>query len=216
MRDLLRQFGAVPLALAAYNAGPAPVSRCGCVPPFPETQAYVADILGLLNGAGDALGRRRRWPRHPAGAMTAEPARPRSAARPSSRGSARGRASRSAPSASSRCTMRYSDVGSTPSSVPISRTVMPGRALTMSRSWSRRPLVRARRPSAVRGAVRSDARAGGGSGAGVRACQSRGVRRNDAKALCDLLELAVLVDQRAQLGHAPRDAVLQALQLIDD
>ena len=57
MRDLLRQFGAVPLALAAYNAGPAPVSRCGCVPPFPETQAYVADILGLLDGAGDALGR---------------------------------------------------------------------------------------------------------------------------------------------------------------
>jgi hypothetical protein len=56
MRDLLRQFGAVPLALAAYNAGPAPVSRCGCVPAIPETQAYVADILGLLNGAGDALG----------------------------------------------------------------------------------------------------------------------------------------------------------------
>lgn len=56
MRDLLRQFGAVPLALAAYNAGPAPVSRCGCVPAIPETQAYVADILGLVNGAGDALG----------------------------------------------------------------------------------------------------------------------------------------------------------------
>ena len=56
MRDLLRQFGAVPLALAAYNAGPAPVSRCGCVPAIPETQAYVADILGLLNGAGDGVG----------------------------------------------------------------------------------------------------------------------------------------------------------------
>ena len=56
MRDLLRQFGDVRLALAAYNAGPAPVQRCGCVPPFAETQAYVADILGLLNGAGDALG----------------------------------------------------------------------------------------------------------------------------------------------------------------
>jgi hypothetical protein len=55
MRDLLRQFGAVPLALAAYNAGPAPVGRCACVPAIPETQAYVADILGLLNGAGDAL-----------------------------------------------------------------------------------------------------------------------------------------------------------------
>jgi len=53
MRDLLRQFGAVPLALAAYNAGPAPVSACGCVPPFPETRGYVARILGLMHGAGE-------------------------------------------------------------------------------------------------------------------------------------------------------------------
>ena len=50
MRDLLRAFGAVPLALAAYNAGPAPVRACMCVPAIPETQAYVADILGLLDG----------------------------------------------------------------------------------------------------------------------------------------------------------------------
>lgn len=56
MRDLLRRFGSVPLALAAYNAGPGAVSRCGCVPPYPETQAYVARILGLLRGAGDAAG----------------------------------------------------------------------------------------------------------------------------------------------------------------
>jgi hypothetical protein len=56
MRDLLRAFGAVPLALAAYNAGAAPVRACGCVPPFPETQAYVANILGLLGGAADAGG----------------------------------------------------------------------------------------------------------------------------------------------------------------
>jgi len=55
MRDLLRAFGAVPLALAAYNAGPQPVHACGCIPPIPETQAYVADILGLLHGAGDPL-----------------------------------------------------------------------------------------------------------------------------------------------------------------
>jgi soluble lytic murein transglycosylase-like protein len=56
MHDLLRQFGSVPLALAAYNAGPAPVQACGCVPDYPETQAYVAKILGLLNGAGDLTG----------------------------------------------------------------------------------------------------------------------------------------------------------------
>ena len=54
MHDLLRQFAAVPLALAAYNAGPGAVAACGCVPPFPETQAYVAKIVGLLGGAGDA------------------------------------------------------------------------------------------------------------------------------------------------------------------
>jgi soluble lytic murein transglycosylase-like protein len=52
MRDLLRQFGSVPLALGAYNAGPGAVSRCGCIPPYAETQGYVARILGLMAGAG--------------------------------------------------------------------------------------------------------------------------------------------------------------------
>jgi hypothetical protein len=54
MRDLLRRFGSVPLALAAYNAGPGAVARCGCIPPYPETRGYVSRILGLLGGAGDA------------------------------------------------------------------------------------------------------------------------------------------------------------------
>ena len=54
MHDLLARFASVPLALAAYNAGPGAVGRCGCVPPFAETQAYVAKIIGLLGGAGDA------------------------------------------------------------------------------------------------------------------------------------------------------------------
>src|SRR5215216_3672727 len=53
MRDLLGRFGSVPLALAAYNAGPGAVAACGCVPSIPETTAYVARILGLLGGAGD-------------------------------------------------------------------------------------------------------------------------------------------------------------------
>ena len=52
MRDLLRQFPAVPLALAAYNAGPEPVAACGCVPANGETPGYVARILGLMGGAG--------------------------------------------------------------------------------------------------------------------------------------------------------------------
>lgn len=56
MHDLLRQFSSVPLALAAYNAGPGAVASCGCIPAYPETQAYVAKILGLLGGAGDLTG----------------------------------------------------------------------------------------------------------------------------------------------------------------
>jgi hypothetical protein len=54
MSDLLEQFGSPALALAAYNAGPGAVSPCMCVPAIPETQAYVARILGLMGGAGAA------------------------------------------------------------------------------------------------------------------------------------------------------------------
>jgi hypothetical protein len=52
MSDLIHQFGSPQLALAAYNAGPAPVEACDCVPGYPETQAYVSRILALLDGAG--------------------------------------------------------------------------------------------------------------------------------------------------------------------
>jgi len=55
MSDLMRQFGETSLALAAYNAGPAPVAACSCVPAIPETQAYVARILGLMGGAGELV-----------------------------------------------------------------------------------------------------------------------------------------------------------------
>jgi hypothetical protein len=57
MADLLGQFGDPSLALAAYNAGPGPVEACGCIPSYPETQAYVARILGLIDaGVGVVAG----------------------------------------------------------------------------------------------------------------------------------------------------------------
>lgn len=55
MSDLIGQLGSPQLALAAYNAGQAPVESCRCVPAIPETQAYVSRILALLGGAGALL-----------------------------------------------------------------------------------------------------------------------------------------------------------------
>jgi len=52
MSDLIRQLGSPELALAGYNAGPGAVEGCHCIPPYPETQAYVTRILALLGGAG--------------------------------------------------------------------------------------------------------------------------------------------------------------------
>jgi hypothetical protein len=47
LKSLLDRYE-LPLALAAYNAGEAVVKRFGGVPPYPETQKYVADILKLV------------------------------------------------------------------------------------------------------------------------------------------------------------------------
>jgi hypothetical protein len=54
MSDLLKRFdGNVSLALAGYNAGAGAVEHYGGIPPYAETRAYVAKILGLLGGAGE-------------------------------------------------------------------------------------------------------------------------------------------------------------------
>lgn len=53
LSSYLQKFGSVPLALAAYNAGPGAVEQYGGVPPYTETQNYVSKITGMmLQGAG--------------------------------------------------------------------------------------------------------------------------------------------------------------------
>lgn len=49
--ELVRRYrGDLVLALAAYNAGPGAVDRCGGVPPYPETQEYVARVVAYWYG----------------------------------------------------------------------------------------------------------------------------------------------------------------------
>jgi glycosyltransferase involved in cell wall biosynthesis/predicted O-methyltransferase YrrM len=57
LRAQYERFGAWPLALAAYNAGPDSVERHGGMPPFPETHSFVEGVLAFADeiAAGDAL-----------------------------------------------------------------------------------------------------------------------------------------------------------------
>jgi soluble lytic murein transglycosylase-like protein len=50
LADALRDFGTVPLALAAYNAGPGAVRRHGGVPPYAETRTYIERVLARYPG----------------------------------------------------------------------------------------------------------------------------------------------------------------------
>src|SRR6516225_8686867 len=61
-QQLGRYGGSVPLALAAFNAGPGAVDKYGGVPPYGETQKYVAQVQrrlaerkGMFGGRPDLL-----------------------------------------------------------------------------------------------------------------------------------------------------------------
>lgn len=45
LSQLVRKFGSIPWAIAAYNAGPEAVIKYHGIPPFPETRAYVSAVL---------------------------------------------------------------------------------------------------------------------------------------------------------------------------
>jgi hypothetical protein len=50
LRDLTNRFGKTELALAGYNAGPGAVMKYNGIPPYPETQNYVRNVMSMVRG----------------------------------------------------------------------------------------------------------------------------------------------------------------------
>jgi hypothetical protein len=64
MKDLLKRYkGDLTLVAAAYNAGVATVTRYGGVPPYAETEDYVAKVMALHARYQTALGLRTKTAR---------------------------------------------------------------------------------------------------------------------------------------------------------
>jgi soluble lytic murein transglycosylase len=57
LRSMIKRYGDLPRALAAYNAGPEAVDRFGGIPPYPETRDYVKRVLTYYRAYHGDFGR---------------------------------------------------------------------------------------------------------------------------------------------------------------
>ena len=75
LRNCLDRFGHnVPLAVAAYNAGPEAVAKYCTIPPYQETQVFVNNVLGSYGAYGGNAGAEQPAVKPTAGVAGAKPA----------------------------------------------------------------------------------------------------------------------------------------------